>query len=288
MLARAQAVDRARLYRESILPLKLAIDLRYAERHTCAATSCCWRAPSCCRSCGRGAGCTRSPVDDGRTRRLVAPALMMGAARSRSSPCSRPRAPRRSSVTGGARPPRREAEARRDEHAEAMSRSAREQRGRRRGRSGRLPGRRALLVGAQPAVVAASGASGSPAIGLRAVGRAAVVRRRAAPSPRCRRRRSRSSSPRSRRRRRPPGTVDDEPKSFSLRIGESPSAGSRPASAAAPPPRGRGVVAARRRAGSRRSCPDGLSASGSLVGSCAAAAPASSAQRDVDREQQRR
>ncbi len=33
MLARAQAVDRARVYRDSILPLKLAIDLRYAERH---------------------------------------------------------------------------------------------------------------------------------------------------------------------------------------------------------------------------------------------------------------
>jgi len=33
VLARAQEVDRARLYRESILPLKLAIDLRYVERH---------------------------------------------------------------------------------------------------------------------------------------------------------------------------------------------------------------------------------------------------------------
>jgi lipopolysaccharide/colanic/teichoic acid biosynthesis glycosyltransferase len=34
VLARAQAIDRARVYRESILPLKLAIDIRYAERHT--------------------------------------------------------------------------------------------------------------------------------------------------------------------------------------------------------------------------------------------------------------
>ena len=34
ILARAQAVDRARVYRESILPLKLAIDLRYADRHS--------------------------------------------------------------------------------------------------------------------------------------------------------------------------------------------------------------------------------------------------------------
>jgi len=33
ILAEAQAVDRARVYRESILPLKLAIDLRYAEHH---------------------------------------------------------------------------------------------------------------------------------------------------------------------------------------------------------------------------------------------------------------
>lgn len=33
ILARAQAVDRARLYREEVLPYKLAIDLRYAERH---------------------------------------------------------------------------------------------------------------------------------------------------------------------------------------------------------------------------------------------------------------
>ena len=33
VLAQAQAVDRARVYRESILPLKLAIDIRYAERH---------------------------------------------------------------------------------------------------------------------------------------------------------------------------------------------------------------------------------------------------------------
>jgi lipopolysaccharide/colanic/teichoic acid biosynthesis glycosyltransferase len=33
VLARAQLVDRARMYRESILPLKVAIDLRYAERH---------------------------------------------------------------------------------------------------------------------------------------------------------------------------------------------------------------------------------------------------------------
>ena len=34
VLARAQLVDRARMYRESILPLKVAIDLRYAERHS--------------------------------------------------------------------------------------------------------------------------------------------------------------------------------------------------------------------------------------------------------------
>lgn len=34
VLARAQEVDRARVYRESILPLKLAIDLRYVERHS--------------------------------------------------------------------------------------------------------------------------------------------------------------------------------------------------------------------------------------------------------------
>jgi lipopolysaccharide/colanic/teichoic acid biosynthesis glycosyltransferase len=34
VLARAQAVDRARVYRESILPLKLAIDLDYAEHHS--------------------------------------------------------------------------------------------------------------------------------------------------------------------------------------------------------------------------------------------------------------
>jgi lipopolysaccharide/colanic/teichoic acid biosynthesis glycosyltransferase len=33
ILAEAQAVDRARVYRESILPFKLAIDLRYAEHH---------------------------------------------------------------------------------------------------------------------------------------------------------------------------------------------------------------------------------------------------------------
>jgi hypothetical protein len=33
ILARAQAFDRARLYREEILPYKVAIDLRYAERH---------------------------------------------------------------------------------------------------------------------------------------------------------------------------------------------------------------------------------------------------------------
>jgi lipopolysaccharide/colanic/teichoic acid biosynthesis glycosyltransferase len=33
VLARAQAVDRARLYREEILPYKVAIDLAYAERH---------------------------------------------------------------------------------------------------------------------------------------------------------------------------------------------------------------------------------------------------------------
>jgi lipopolysaccharide/colanic/teichoic acid biosynthesis glycosyltransferase len=33
MLARAKAVDRARVYRESILPLKLAIDLQYVARH---------------------------------------------------------------------------------------------------------------------------------------------------------------------------------------------------------------------------------------------------------------
>ena len=36
VLAMAQAVDRARVYRESILPYKLAIDLAYAERHTVA------------------------------------------------------------------------------------------------------------------------------------------------------------------------------------------------------------------------------------------------------------
>jgi lipopolysaccharide/colanic/teichoic acid biosynthesis glycosyltransferase len=34
ILARAQAVDRARMYRESILPLKLAIDLDYVENRT--------------------------------------------------------------------------------------------------------------------------------------------------------------------------------------------------------------------------------------------------------------
>ena len=34
VLARAQLVDRARMYRESLLPLKVAIDLRYAERHS--------------------------------------------------------------------------------------------------------------------------------------------------------------------------------------------------------------------------------------------------------------
>jgi lipopolysaccharide/colanic/teichoic acid biosynthesis glycosyltransferase len=34
ILARAQAVDRVRLYRESILPLKLAIDIGYARRHS--------------------------------------------------------------------------------------------------------------------------------------------------------------------------------------------------------------------------------------------------------------
>jgi lipopolysaccharide/colanic/teichoic acid biosynthesis glycosyltransferase len=34
ILARAQAVDRARLYREEILPYKLAIDMRYAQRHS--------------------------------------------------------------------------------------------------------------------------------------------------------------------------------------------------------------------------------------------------------------
>jgi lipopolysaccharide/colanic/teichoic acid biosynthesis glycosyltransferase len=34
ILERAQAVDRARMYRESILPLKLAIDLEYASRHS--------------------------------------------------------------------------------------------------------------------------------------------------------------------------------------------------------------------------------------------------------------
>jgi lipopolysaccharide/colanic/teichoic acid biosynthesis glycosyltransferase len=36
VLATAQAVDRTRVYRESILPYKLAIDLAYAERHTVA------------------------------------------------------------------------------------------------------------------------------------------------------------------------------------------------------------------------------------------------------------
>ncbi len=34
VLAHAQEVDRARVYRESILPLKLAIDLEYAHRHS--------------------------------------------------------------------------------------------------------------------------------------------------------------------------------------------------------------------------------------------------------------
>jgi lipopolysaccharide/colanic/teichoic acid biosynthesis glycosyltransferase len=34
ILARAQAFDRARLYREEILPYKLAIDLGYAQRHS--------------------------------------------------------------------------------------------------------------------------------------------------------------------------------------------------------------------------------------------------------------
>jgi lipopolysaccharide/colanic/teichoic acid biosynthesis glycosyltransferase len=34
ILARAQEIDRARLYREEILPYKLAIDLRYAQRHS--------------------------------------------------------------------------------------------------------------------------------------------------------------------------------------------------------------------------------------------------------------
>lgn len=34
ILALAQAVDRVRVYRESVLPYKLAIDLAYAERHT--------------------------------------------------------------------------------------------------------------------------------------------------------------------------------------------------------------------------------------------------------------
>ena len=34
VLAHAQEIDRARVYRESILPLKLAIDLRYVERHS--------------------------------------------------------------------------------------------------------------------------------------------------------------------------------------------------------------------------------------------------------------
>ncbi len=36
VLAQARAVDRAALYRESILPLKLAIDLRYVQRHSVA------------------------------------------------------------------------------------------------------------------------------------------------------------------------------------------------------------------------------------------------------------
>jgi lipopolysaccharide/colanic/teichoic acid biosynthesis glycosyltransferase len=36
ILARAQLHDRATLYRESILPMKLAIDLRYTERHSVA------------------------------------------------------------------------------------------------------------------------------------------------------------------------------------------------------------------------------------------------------------
>ena len=48
MLARAQAVDRARLYRESILPLKLAIDLRYAERHGVRGDLVSSPAPRCC------------------------------------------------------------------------------------------------------------------------------------------------------------------------------------------------------------------------------------------------
>jgi hypothetical protein len=34
VLARAHELDRARVYRESILPLKIAIDLRYVERHS--------------------------------------------------------------------------------------------------------------------------------------------------------------------------------------------------------------------------------------------------------------
>lgn len=34
VLAQARAVDRARLYRESILPLKLAIDIEYVRRHS--------------------------------------------------------------------------------------------------------------------------------------------------------------------------------------------------------------------------------------------------------------
>jgi lipopolysaccharide/colanic/teichoic acid biosynthesis glycosyltransferase len=34
ILARAQAFDRAQLYRDEILPYKLAIDLRYAQRHS--------------------------------------------------------------------------------------------------------------------------------------------------------------------------------------------------------------------------------------------------------------
>jgi lipopolysaccharide/colanic/teichoic acid biosynthesis glycosyltransferase len=34
ILARAQAIDRARVYRESVLPLKLAIDLSYVQNHS--------------------------------------------------------------------------------------------------------------------------------------------------------------------------------------------------------------------------------------------------------------
>jgi lipopolysaccharide/colanic/teichoic acid biosynthesis glycosyltransferase len=79
VLARARAVDRARLYRESILPLKLAIDLRYAERHHVRgdlwllARTVALPAVRAWRRLHAIAG------HDGRARRLVAPVLMMSA-----------------------------------------------------------------------------------------------------------------------------------------------------------------------------------------------------------------